>query len=67
MRKAQAIKLLGGSIALAAKEIGVSYQAVDKWPEKLPARIVDRVHAAIARKAFGPNLEGIKSAEKVGG
>lgn len=50
MRKAKAIELLGGSTASAAKEIGVSYQAVDKWPDELPARIADRVLAVLARK-----------------
>lgn len=49
MRKAKALELLGGT-AMAAKEIGVSYQAVDKWPEELPSRIADRVLAVLARK-----------------
>jgi hypothetical protein len=56
MRKAKAIELLGGSVASAAKEIGVSYQAVDKWPDDLPPRIADRVLAAVARKRLGPEL-----------
>lgn len=50
MLKAHAIKLLGGSITAAAKRIGISYQAVDKWPEELPPRIADRVLAALARE-----------------
>lgn len=50
MRKAKAIELLGGSTASAAREIGVTYQAVDKWPEELPPRIADRVLAVLARK-----------------
>lgn len=50
MLKVKAIELLGGSIASAAREIGVTYQAVDKWPDELPPRIADRVLAAIARK-----------------
>lgn len=49
MNKAQAIQQLGGSIPAAAKAIGVSYQAVNQWPEVLPARIVDRVQAALWR------------------
>jgi hypothetical protein len=57
MLKAKAIELLGGTVASAAKEIGVSYQAVDKWPDELPARIADRVMAALARKLF-PDLAG---------
>lgn len=50
MQKAEAIQQLGGSIPAAAKAIGVSYQAVNQWPEVLPARIVDRVQAALYRK-----------------
>lgn len=50
MKKAEAIEKLGGSIAAAAKAIGVSYQAVNQWPETLPGRIVDRVQAALYRK-----------------
>jgi hypothetical protein len=51
MKKQQAIELLGGTVTLAAKEIGISYQAVNKWPDDLPARIADRVHAALARQS----------------
>lgn len=50
MNKAEAIQQLGGSIPAAAKAIGVSYQAVNQWPEVLPSRIVDRVQAALYRK-----------------
>lgn len=50
MDKHKAIKLLGGSISSAAEAIGVSYQAVSKWPDILPPRISDRVIAAISRK-----------------
>lgn len=50
MNKAEAIQQLGGSIPAAAKAIGVSYQAVNQWPEVLPVRIVDRVQAALYRK-----------------
>lgn len=49
MNKAEAIEQLGGSIAAAAKSIGVSYQAINQWPEALPSRIVDRVQAALYR------------------
>ena len=52
MLKSKAIELLGGSVASAAKEIGVTYQAIDKWPDELPPRIADRVLAAVARKRF---------------
>ena len=50
MLKTKAIELLGGSVASAAKAVGVSYQAVEKWPEALPDRIADRVLAAVARQ-----------------
>ena len=50
MQKSEAIKALGGSVADAAREIGVTFQAVNKWPEELPARIRDRVQAALYRK-----------------
>lgn len=50
MQKAQAIKLLGGTITAAAEAIGISYQAVKKWPDELSSRISDRVYAASARK-----------------
>ncbi len=53
MLKTEAIELLGGSIPAAAEAIGVTYQAVDKWPDELPARITDRVQAALWRKSQG--------------
>jgi len=56
MRKEQAIELLGGTIASAAEKIGISYQAVDKWPDELPQRIADRVLAALARKHLPAEL-----------
>jgi hypothetical protein len=56
MLKAKAIELLGGSVASAAKAIGVSYQAVEKWPDPLPDRIADRVVAAIARQHLPPDV-----------
>lgn len=58
MHKSKAIELLGGSVAAAANAIGVTYQAVDKWPEILPDRIADRVLAAQARKHLPPELIG---------
>jgi molybdenum-dependent DNA-binding transcriptional regulator ModE len=50
MQKKRALELLGGSVASAAKEVGISYQAVRKWPDPLPQRIADRVEAALARR-----------------
>lgn len=49
MHKSEAIELLDGSVSAAADAIGVSYQAIGKWPEELPARIADRVQAALWR------------------
>ncbi|APW38475.1 hypothetical protein RD110_15750 [Rhodoferax koreense] len=62
MLKTKAIELLGGSISAAADAIGVSYQAVDKWPDELPARIADRVLAVQARKHLSPELIGEEGA-----
>jgi len=64
MQKTQAIELLGGTVSSAANAIGISYQAVDKWPEVLPARIADRVLAAVARRRF-PELVGCEGASAV--
>ena len=50
MLKTQAIELLGGTRAAAAKAIGISYQAVRKWPDELPPRIADRVYAVWGKK-----------------
>jgi len=50
MLKQKAIELLGGSITAAADAIGISYQAVNQWPDELPSRIADRVYAALARQ-----------------
>lgn len=61
MHKSKAIELLGGTITSAAKEIGVTYQAIDKWPDELPPRLADRVLAAVARKRF-PELADDKAA-----
>lgn len=58
MKKARAIELLGGTPATAAKAIGITYQAVDKWPEDLPRRIADRVLAVLARKHLPSELIG---------
>lgn len=56
MRKSDAIKLLGGSIAATADKVGASYQAVSKWPDDLPPRIADRVQAALYREILQPRL-----------
>ena len=56
MLKTRAIELLGGTVTEAAKQIGVTYQAVVKWPDVLPPRIADRVLAALARKHLSKSL-----------
>ncbi|WP_284335413.1 Cro/CI family transcriptional regulator [Comamonas sp. NoAH] len=50
MTKTEAIDLLGGSVAKAAEAIGINSQAVSQWPAELPARLIDRVQAALYRK-----------------
>lgn len=50
MTKQEAITLLGGNVSATAVAVGVSYQAVDKWPDVLPQRIADRVQAALYRR-----------------
>jgi DNA-binding transcriptional regulator YdaS (Cro superfamily) len=49
MNKAEAITLLGGTNASAARAIGITPAAVSQWPDELPARIADRVLAACHR------------------
>lgn len=62
MQKKRAIELLGGTLGSAADAIGITYQAVEKWPDPLPKRIEDRVVAAIARKHLPPELIGAEGA-----
>lgn len=50
MLKTKAIELLGGSVTAAAECLGVTYQAVSKWPDELPIRIADRVIATLMRQ-----------------
>ena len=52
MLKIQAINLLGGNMPDAASAMGISYQAVSKWPEVLPDRISDRVLGVCVRRGF---------------
>lgn len=49
MTKTEAINLLGGSVAKAAEAIGINSQAISQWPTELPARLADRVQAALWR------------------
>jgi hypothetical protein len=50
MRKDRAIELLGGTVTTASEAIGVTPSAITQWPDELPARLEDRVLAALARK-----------------
>ncbi|MNK33416.1 hypothetical protein D3C87_518970 [compost metagenome] len=58
MTKTEATRLLGDSTAAAAQAIGITPQAYYQWPEELPARLQDRVVAAIARKLLPAALLG---------
>lgn len=49
MDKKTAIDLLGGNVGKAADSLGITYQAVMKWPDPLPPKIADRVLAHMAR------------------
>jgi hypothetical protein len=50
LTKIEAITLLGGSQRKAAREIGITQQAVNRWPPTLTARLRDRVQAALYRR-----------------
>lgn len=65
MKKSEAIEILGGSVAAAARAIGVSYQAVAKWPDVLTPKISDRVIAAQARA--GMHRGGRRTVRATGG
>jgi hypothetical protein len=62
MKKSDAIRLLGGTVSAAAAAVGVTYQAVDRWPDELPPRIADRVFAALWRKSRGalPDVSAVR-------
>ncbi len=62
MRKSEAILALGGSIAAAAREIGITPQAVGQWPDELPPAIRDRVQAALWRRAELIGADGAPAA-----
>ncbi|MFZ9322139.1 MAG: hypothetical protein ACO24T_05880 [Hylemonella sp.] len=50
MKKIEAISLLGGSVGTAAAAIGVSSQAISRWPASLTQKMIDRVEAALYRQ-----------------
>lgn len=49
MHKQKALELLGGTVSSAAAALGVSYEAVHKWPDVLPNRIAERVMGVYAK------------------
>lgn len=63
MKKAEAIQKLGGTISAAAEAIGVSYQAVNQWPDVLPARLIDRVQAALYRQHIAQKTKKLSEKE----
>lgn len=48
--KQQAIEMLGGSQTAAAKALGITYQAVRKWPEALTPDIENRLIGMLVRR-----------------
>lgn len=56
MLKSKAIEALGGTVQAAADAVGISYEAVYKWPDELPDRIADRVLAVLARRSLDPSM-----------
>lgn len=61
MKKTEAIAYFGDERA-ASIAIGISQQAVNKWPDKLPRRIVDRVIAALIRQGRGTDAKRVAGA-----
>ena len=55
MKKFEAIQMLGGTPASAALALGVTVQAINKWPDDLPLRIADRVRGDYLR-SLGPTV-----------
>jgi translation initiation factor RLI1 len=51
MNKSTAIELLGGSVKDAAEACQISRSAISQWPDELTKDQVDRVQAALYRKA----------------
>jgi transcriptional repressor of cell division inhibition gene dicB len=49
MNKKTALKLFDGEPKRLAAAIGITVQAVSKWPDELPSKISDRVEAAYHR------------------
>jgi hypothetical protein len=60
MRKEKAIERLGGSVAEAARTLGLTYQAVAKWPDNLSQALSDRIEGFLLRQ----EREAAKAANK---
>jgi hypothetical protein len=57
MTKREAFELLGGSLSTVAHAVGVTKQAIHRWPDPLTPRLVDRVIAAVWRMEHAARLE----------
>lgn len=66
MFKTEAIELLGGSATSAADLMGVTYQAVNKWPAVLPSRISDRVLGVCARRGISIPVRFVEPRDHAG-
>lgn len=59
MKKTDAIAFFGDERATSIA-VGITIQAVNKWPDNLPRRIVDRIIAALIRQ--GRNSDARRAA-----
>lgn len=66
MKKARAISLLGGTVTTAARALGVTRSALSQWPAELPARLEDRVLAALVRLYMPHVLDELAKADGAG-
>lgn len=66
MEKKTAIALLGGSVTKAAEACDISPSAVSQWPDVLTKDQVDRVQAALWRKAQKRKPRKPEHAQEVG-
>ena len=60
MKKKEALDLLGGTVTSAAREIGITTNAVSRWPETLSNAISDRVQAALYRRMIAEQAQPSK-------
>lgn len=50
MEKKKAIEMLGGTVAIAARQLGTSKTAIYKWPPVLSSRVAQRVMGAASQR-----------------